>query len=84
MAFEAQLLSSLPAVLNSTRTILGWVVESLTFLITVARAKGAFMWIRKEAAASSTWNNSAVQTRTTQRRNKSGQMRPMCTYCTGS
>lgn len=64
MAFEAQLLSSLPVVLNSTRTIHGGVVESLIFLITVARAKGAFMW--KEAAASSTWYNGAVQTRTTQ------------------
>lgn len=42
------------------------------------------MWIRKEVAASSTWNDSAVQTRTIQRRNGSGQMRPMCTYCTGA
>lgn len=40
MVFEAQLLSSLPVVLNSTRTIHGGVVESLTFLITIARAKG--------------------------------------------
>lgn len=84
MAFEAQLLSSLPVVLNSTRAIHGGVVESLTFLITVARVKGAFLWIRKEAAASSTWNKGAVQTRTTQGRNGSGQMRPMCSYCTGS